>query len=250
MAGFQNDPGTVQQEAGFGFLGRLWTESFTDGITATPSGTQANSVVLNSMFNRVATVATVGDGVLLPGVTSFPGGALSICVINDAANTMTVYGSGSDTINGQTGSVGVAQMGKSIAFYQCSQAGKWIAQGLGSGYASGNSSSFPTYSTQTGVTATPSGTQSTSVLITGTQVQFSTVAAGAGSRLPPAQAGMELTVINNGANPLAVFPASAANGGVTGGDAINALGQNSAFSLAAGTPTIFYCFVTGTWVTK
>lgn len=257
MGGFQNDSGVLQQESGFGFLGRFFTESFNPTMTAKPSGTQANSTPIDSMFCTFTTVASAGDGGLLPAVGAFPGGALIICVVNATANPMTVFAQGTDTINGQAGATGVTQMGSSIVYYQCTAAGKWLAVGLGAGFATGNSASFPTFAPQDAITATPSGTQTTSLLITGSNARIATVAsAGDGVRLPPAIAGMEITLVNDAAaNAANVFPASAANGGVSGGDKINTGAQNAAFSLAAvngagAGPTLFICYTTGTWRTK
>jgi hypothetical protein len=252
MSGFQNDPGTVQQEAGFGFNGRFWTESFNDGMTALAGGALAGATKIDSMFCRFSTVASIGDSAVLPPAVGGVGsGALIVCVINDAVNAMLIYGQASDTINGQVGATGVTQMGKSVVYYQCSQNGKWIAQGLGTGYGQGNSAAFPLFSTQNGITASSTQTQAAGTPITASQAQISVCAvSGNAVTLPPAQAGMEITVINNGAQPCNVFPASQAGGGVSGGDKINALAQNAAFSLVASTPTIFYCFVAGTWITK
>ena len=103
------------------------------------------------------------------------------------------------------------------------------------------------------VTATPSGTQNTSLLLVNQQNRITTVAtAGDGVRLPPAIAGAAVVVVNDAAtNAANVFPSSQAQGGASGGDKINAGAQNAAFSLtvAAGV-TIFYCFSNGTWRTK
>lgn len=93
-----------------------------DGLTATPSGTQSNALLLTAGINRITTVGTAGDSVKLP--PSQPG--IEIDVINDAAsNSMQVYGSGTDTINDVATATGVAQAaGKSAAYY-CPVAGKW-----------------------------------------------------------------------------------------------------------------------------
>jgi hypothetical protein len=103
------------------------------------------------------------------------------------------------------------------------------------------------------ITATPSGTQANSMLLVNAQSRITTVAtAGDGLRLPPALAGAAVVVVNDATtNAANLWPSSAAQGGVTGGDKINALSANAAFSLtvAAG-PTIFYCFSNGVWRTK
>lgn len=251
MGGYQNDPGTPQQEAGFGFLGRFWTESFHN-LTASTTHTQAGATPIDSMFNTVA-VNNPGDSVVLPSVASFPGGALIICVQNISANAMQVFAQGSDTINGAAGSSGLSQMGNSIVYYQCTQPGVWQAVGLGSGFATGANGAMVTYSTLTGLTASPTHTQAAATLVTAMQNQISVCATlNDCIRLPPAQPGMEITVVNNGAQSAAAFPSSAAQGGVTGGDTILPSAQNAVLNaaIAAGAVTIFYCFVAGTWVFK
>lgn len=106
---------------------------------------------------------------------------------------------------------------------------------------------------QDNITAHAGGGQASAFAITGPYARITIVAsAGDSVVLPPSIRGMEITVVNDAAaNAANVFPASAAQGGVAGGDAINALGANTAFSLtvAAG-PTIFYCFSNGLWRTK
>lgn len=122
-------------------------------------------------------------------------------------------------------------------------------QGIG---ASGNSQVNFFDSVTDALTATASGTQITALLLTTRQNRITTVAsAGDAVRLPPAIAGMSISVRNAAsANAMNVFPASAAQGGVTGGDAINALSQNTAFSQTVAANTVTYrCYTTGTWIT-
>jgi hypothetical protein len=108
-------------------------------------------------------------------------------------------------------------------------------------------------SAEDAITATPSGTQATSRLLGQQQSRITTVAtAGDGVRLPPAIAEACVVVVNDAAvNAMNVWPSSAAQGGVTGGDKINVLAQNAAFSqtVALGV-VIYYCFSNGTWRTK
>lgn len=255
MAGFQNDPGVTQQEAGFGYDGRFFTVSQSDNLTAKVGGGQSGATQLPSMVNRVTTVASAGDSVGLPPSRPTLLG-VEILVINAGANSMNVFGSGNDTINFGTAAAAVSQMANSavyytlLAFNPTTNVGTWIANGIGMGFAG----QYGTFSTQGPITATPSGTQGNSILISALQVLISTVAsAGDGVLLPPAKPGMEITVLNNAAaNACNVFPASVGQGGVSGGDKINALAQNAAFSLVVSTtaPTIFYCFVAGIWQTK
>lgn len=103
------------------------------------------------------------------------------------------------------------------------------------------------------IVATPSGTQATSHLLAQQQNRITTVAtAGDGVRLPPAIAGASVVVTNDAAaNACNVWPSSQAQGGVTGGDKINELAANAAFSqtVALGV-VIYFCFSNGTWRTK
>jgi hypothetical protein len=69
----------------------------------------------------------------------------------------------------------------------------------------------------------------------------STVASGAGVRLPTAVAGMRVTIMNTSANALAVYPASTA--------AINSAAANVAFSQAAGARLDFVATSTTQWYT-
>lgn len=233
--GFQNDPGTVQQEAGFGFLGRFWAESSVDGLTAKASGTQANSTALTSMVNRVTTVATAADGVLLPPASIL---GLAIGVINAAANSMQVFAQGTDTINAVAGVTGVPQMANSAVYYVCVANGVWIAQGIGSGYAG----ALPTFSAIDSLTAAGTNQGNASAAQVASVVRYTTVAAGTGSLLPAAKIGSEVTICNAGANALLMYAAPST-------DVINALSNATGFSIAAGKSATFYCTSNGQWHT-
>lgn len=243
MAGFQNDAGTVQQEAGFGFDGRFYDFSYSDGLTAHAGGGQANATQLASMFNTVATVATIGDSVQLP--PSRPG--RSIGVVNNGANAMQVFAQNgsSDTINGVAGSTGVTQMAGSTVFYQCTKAGTWTAQDLGCG-TNGN---YPTLAYQANLTAGTTHSAAGGTAITSSLAEFDTVAnANDCGTLPPAQPGMQISVINNAAvNTMTVYAATQALGGVSGGDTING---SASTTIAAGSVTLFFCTKAGKWLTK
>lgn len=103
------------------------------------------------------------------------------------------------------------------------------------------------------ITATASGTQANGFKVLGPLARVTVVATIADSiTLPPAIRGMEITVANDAVNSMNVFPSSAAQGGVTGGDTINSLAANAAFAQAGGSaaPIIFICFTNGFWRTK
>lgn len=92
------------------------------GITATASGTATNSFVLNAAFNEITTVTTGNDGVTLPVAKS----GLRVCVTNSGAgNSLQIFGSGTDTINGTAGATGVALVQNAVAMFICTKDGVW-----------------------------------------------------------------------------------------------------------------------------
>ena len=96
--------------------------SATDAITAKPSGTQATSVLLSSVFNRVTVVATGGDSVLLP--LAAPG--LSIIVTNaTAATSMGIFPAVGDTINALGANAVYALAGTKTVEFISHVAGQW-----------------------------------------------------------------------------------------------------------------------------
>lgn len=101
------------------------------------------------------------------------------------------------------------------------------------------------------ITATASGTQTTSVLLTTSINRVTTITTGGDSvLLPPSVPGLSIKVINATASTsMNVYPASATQGGVTGGDSINALSQNTAYAIAGTKVVSFSCAVAGIWNT-
>lgn len=235
----------LQLEAGMGYNGMFFSESFEDGITAKAGGGQSGAYQLTRQNNRLTVVATAGDSVKLP--PALPG--LECFIINHGAQPAQIFGNGTDTINDVAAATGVPQMPNSTVIYLCMTAGIWYTEGLASGFVPGGGS-FQTYSTQTGITAHAGGTQAAAVPITAMNAQVSVCAtAGDSVVLPPAKVGMEVTVVNNGAASCNVFAASQAQGGVTGGDTMNQT-QNGSVAVATNTITLFFCFVVGVWITK
>lgn len=92
------------------------------GIVAKAGGGQATATQLTAAFNTVATVATAADSVVLPAAVQ----GLEISVQNDGANSMQVFGLGTDTINGAAAATGVAQAATKLGFYVCHADGKWL----------------------------------------------------------------------------------------------------------------------------
>jgi hypothetical protein len=215
--------------------GGFFFESSSDGIIAGTVQTQAGATLLTSEMNRVATVATANNGVMLP--PSAPG--LTVIVENAGANAMQVYGSGTDQINGTAFATGVSQMSGSVVIYTCYTAGNWYANGLGTGY----SGSLETVSYTTGLTAHAGGGQGSATPLTTMQNVVSTVATAGDSVVLPAGApGLQIAVINNGANSLNCFCPS---GGTMNGT------SNGSAACAAASVTLFFCISGGnTWLSK
>ena len=224
-----NTPDQVHRDAKF--TGLIY-ESATDGITATAGGGQSGAAQLTTELARVATVATAGDSVKLP--PAVPG--ITLCVTNHGAKPMQVYGSGTDTINDVAYGTGVSQMAGSECIYVCYGAGQWYVNGLGTGY----SGSFETMSSTDGLTAHAGGGQGSATALVSMLNRVTTVATNADSViLPTGVAGMNIVVINAGANSLNVFPDT--------GSMINGGSANAAVALAAGKTATFYTTLAGAW---
>jgi hypothetical protein len=94
--------------------------SVVTGITALAGGGQTGATLLTGQINSVDTVATAADSVALPA-PSYVG--QEIRVLNNSANSMQVFGSGTDKINGVATGTGVAQAGGKFAIYQALSVG-------------------------------------------------------------------------------------------------------------------------------
>ena len=212
----------------------LLAESAMDNVIAHAGGGQASAFQLSSELTRVATVASVGDSVKLPA--SAPG--LTIIVENAATNAMQVFGAGTDQINGLASALGVSQMGGSVVIFTCYTAGNWFANGLGTGY----SGSLESLSNASGITAFAAGGQGSATALA-TMMNTITTAASAGASvvLPFSTPGVQITVINNGANSINVFCPT----GTTMNGTINA-----SSALAVQTVGLYFCIAPGVWVSK
>ena len=101
--------------------------SVATGLTAHAGGGQASALALTAQINSVDTVGTAADSVKLPA-PSFVGQHV-IVFNNAAANSMQVFGSGTDTINGVATATGVAQAAGKGATYVALTTGtaaKWL----------------------------------------------------------------------------------------------------------------------------
>jgi hypothetical protein len=95
--------------------------STATGITAHAGGGQASATLLTAQYNRVDTVTTAADSVKLPA-PSYIGQEVEV-MNNAASNSMQVFGSGTDTINGVATGTGVAQAAGKFAMYKASSIG-------------------------------------------------------------------------------------------------------------------------------
>lgn len=222
-----NVPGAMQQFNGF------FAELYQDSIIAFAGGGQTSATQLTGQTNRVATVATAADSVMLP--QALPG--LELMVINDAANAMQVFGYGTDVIDAATATVGVSQMGKSMVIYTCVTAGNWRSEGLSTGWGP---LGLQTVSFAPALTAAAGGTQAAALALTAMINRVSTVATQADSvKLPTSQAGLAIMVINRGATPMQVFGA--------GTDTINGIATATGISQGVNTAAVYVCSVAGNW---
>ena len=104
-----------------GFANGLPTSSSTPAITATPAGTQASSVQLTSVINRITVVATIGDGVKLPPALT----GTTLIVANTAANAANVFPNTGDAINALAANAAFSLAGGKTASLYCAAPGFW-----------------------------------------------------------------------------------------------------------------------------
>lgn len=105
-----------------------WANAVTDAlvssqsVVATPSGTQATSILLNAAQVNITAVATAADGVKLPPAIA----GMEISIVNsDAADAAQVFASGSDTMNATAGATGLSLAAGAAVIYRCIKTGNW-----------------------------------------------------------------------------------------------------------------------------
>jgi len=97
--------------------------SAESGKTATAGGGITNAYQIKAANTQFSVVATTADSCKLP--PSYPG--LRCVIVNNGAQSLQVFGSGSDTFNiaGTAGSTGVAQAATAAVEYYCIVTGNW-----------------------------------------------------------------------------------------------------------------------------
>lgn len=98
-------------------------------VTAHAGGGQASATQMDVGLTEVPTVATNADSVKLPAALA---GLVCVVANTDAAQSIQVYGYGTDTINGVATGIGVSQAAGNTGIYFCVEgdgsgaAGRWV----------------------------------------------------------------------------------------------------------------------------
>lgn len=95
--------------------------SCANGITALAGGGQTGATNLTGALNRVTTVATAADSVMLPTAKA----GMSIFVKNTAANSLNVFPASGDAINALAANAAYALATVKAAFFVCVVDGTW-----------------------------------------------------------------------------------------------------------------------------
>jgi hypothetical protein len=209
----------------------------TAGTTRTQAGATAITEVITTINTSTAPSAgaLLGDGVVLPSVGS---GTDTIFLLNNTANPVQLYGNGTDTVNGVAGATGVVIPPNDVAVVVEALPGAWQFE---AGY--GSSGQYQTMLALTAISAAGT-TQATGTPLVAMLNNVTTVASGTGVNLPASAAGLEITVMNNGVNPMLVYPAQGAS------DTINGIAATQGVIILPGTVASFNCAVAGAWTVQ
>ena len=164
--------------------------------------TRATALPLTAVLNEIDTTAS-GTGVNLPLTTGSRSTPFSFCVVvNNGANPLKVYGAqtGSDTINGTSGTTGITQLVGDAVLYVSAKAGAWFALDAFNSVPSGVTGTF-TANSGTAVTVANANLTANSTVIFGLKTAGGTPAA---PFLVTATPGTGFTV-NSGASDTSVY---------------------------------------------
>lgn len=229
-------------------------ESVNSALTALSGGGQTGATLLNAEINYVTTATSTNiDSTMLPPSKA----GMTVTVINKSGFNITVFGNTSDTsptIDGGAANASINQMNGSSTVYFCPVAGVWTTNGAAEGYSAGG---FLTQSFSSALTASSTLTLSSTMPVFPAMLNYITAGNAAASSicyaLPPAQAGMEISIINVSSLACNIFPNYAINTLVssTAQDSVN--GQTSGLGAtiaASSNPMIAFCATNGKWYTK
>jgi hypothetical protein len=207
-------------------------------ITAFSGGGQASATALPALINRVTTTAASTppyDSVKLPASAT---AGQYVIVVNTTNNPVQVFGAGTDTINGVASGTGITQPPNSVDTYVSTVAGSWFVE-AGVGF----SGQLFTELAQDSITAHAGGGQGSATQLTAQTSRITTVATAGDSVVLPASApGLELMVINHGANPMQVFG--------LGSDKIDDVAAGTGVSQMANSLVIYTCATAGNWYSE
>lgn len=208
-----------------------FTGAVTANVTANTTGTQAGATALGYGVSQVATAGAAASAVILPAAV--PGEYCT--VINDGANTIQVFGTSSDTINGIAAATGCVQMASSEITYWCAVAGQWRATPA-VGFSGPLNTSLTTANLAANASATQVGATPLPSLINSVNVA---AAVNAAVLLPVSAAGMQIYVGNIAANNVNVFPQA--------NEKINGLAANLGLVVPSNKSGSFVCSSPGQW---
>lgn len=199
-----NDPitGEISRQASTGIVNSVGLQVLDSAGTATAGGNQGDGVQINSNIFNLETVATDGDSATLTGVSNFS------FIKNSGVATAFIYSPNTGTMDGVTDGFYSLPAGQSVLIYRSidSGGGTWI--------------SIPAGESAQSLTATPAGTQGTSIKVRGSVVTFATVATALdGATIDPTSGVKEFILLNNAGVSASLFPPV---GGTIDGGAVDA----------------------------
>jgi hypothetical protein len=181
---------------------------------ATAGGNQGSGVQISVNVFTITTCATLGDTCTISGIAN------PVEVLNQGAAASFVYCPVGSTMDGTLNGFAVVYPGENVLFRMSADGTTWVSQKIGSERA------------QT-LTATPAGTQATSIKASGKYVVLGTVAtAGDSATIDPLSGLKEFIVFNNAGVAAGLFPpvGGTIDGGAT--DAVFSVPRSCAFLLA------------------
>jgi hypothetical protein len=107
-----------------GLITQGWGFTYADNLIALAGGGQTGATAITAGVNRVVTVGTAADSVMLPVAY---GGQRVVIINGHASNAVQIFANsaGTDTINGTAGSTGISlAAGKTIEL--CSLPARWF----------------------------------------------------------------------------------------------------------------------------
>lgn len=99
--------------------------SAANGITALAGGAQATAPLLNATINRITTVATAADSVILPPARA---GEVRVVINAAAANAAAVFPAVGEFINAAAVNTALSVAATKVVTFYCGVDGTWNSQ--------------------------------------------------------------------------------------------------------------------------